>query len=204
MSDKALLAAIEAFAKSPPAFAQADKKGKFPMAAMEMSADGASMDIVPLTHACTTENFEKIKALLTALTEWRVTHSPLSEPASAGRSRHRPIPCQPPDVPGRQFVWETLAVSADSEQHWSRQGILLKAMTAAHYDHHYGPGAFDQITYRSGWRGTTTDRWGRRSTRGLPLQAGEVALTGSVRPSPWLIGLAVVVCLGLAVMVIAR
>lgn len=49
----------------------------------------------------------------------------------------------------------------------------------------------------SGWRGTTTDAWGRRSTRGLPLQAGEVALTGAVRPSPWLmVGLAVLVLAG--------
>lgn len=79
MSDAALLAAIEAFAKSPPNFAQANKKGNFPMAAMKMSADGASMDIVPLTHACTAENFEKIKALLAALTEWRAAHTAQAE-----------------------------------------------------------------------------------------------------------------------------
>lgn len=27
----------------------------------------------------------------------------------------------------------------------------------------------------SAWRGTTVDRWGRRSTPGMPLQAGEAA-----------------------------
>lgn len=70
-SEEKLREAIKAFCVKPPVFATADKRGKFPMAALQKSADGASFDTVPLTHACTAASFDKIKALIAALAEWQ-------------------------------------------------------------------------------------------------------------------------------------
>lgn len=69
-----LMIAIKAFATSPPNFATADRRGKFPMAALKSSEDGSRLDTVPLTHACTTESFEKIKELIKALRVWEEAH----------------------------------------------------------------------------------------------------------------------------------
>lgn len=63
--------AIEAFRAAPPVFATADKRGKFPMAELQKSPDGAHFDTVPLTHACTAAAFDKIKTLIAALVEWQ-------------------------------------------------------------------------------------------------------------------------------------
>ena len=43
--------------------APADKRGKFPMAAMKTGADGSHFDMVPFTVAMTQETFENIKVL---------------------------------------------------------------------------------------------------------------------------------------------
>ena len=69
--EQKLLAAIEAFRSKPPTFAKADKRGKFPMAALKKSADGAIFDAVPLTHACTEASFDKLKTLIAALADWQ-------------------------------------------------------------------------------------------------------------------------------------
>lgn len=72
----ALLKAIAAFRRAPPAFAMANKRGKFPMAALKPSADGASLDMEPLTHACTAASFEQIKGLIAALSNWQRAVAP--------------------------------------------------------------------------------------------------------------------------------
>lgn len=43
--------------------AAADKKGKFPMAAMKLVADGSHFDIVPFAAAMTQETLDNIQAL---------------------------------------------------------------------------------------------------------------------------------------------
>jgi len=67
---KRLAAAIDAIVGNPPKLARADKKGKFPMAAMKLNAEGF-YDMLPLTVAMTEESFDRIRDLIGALIEYR-------------------------------------------------------------------------------------------------------------------------------------
>lgn len=62
-----LSALIDDLQRNPVSAARAGKGGKFPMAAMKPSADGATLDMVPLEYAMTAESFERIRALIDAI-----------------------------------------------------------------------------------------------------------------------------------------
>ena len=65
-----LIAAIDAMIANPPKLARADKRGKFPMAAMKLN-DAGNFDMLPLTVAMPEETFERIRDLIRAVLEYR-------------------------------------------------------------------------------------------------------------------------------------